>query len=700
MSGKGCNAVIVRWSVVPKLIVFLLAANTATAQNLRDQHLGQWQTISSARATAFYTVARWEDFVYVIGGVGIDGTSIGPANCVQRFRLIPESGIETFVSYEAPPPISICGRELTAVTYRGAIYVMAGSETDIYRASIQADGRLGPWQTAGHRGAKSVTAAVVLQDYLIVFADGSIERAHINADGSVSGAWELIGTVAASRVVAMTATHIYLVYNGQIAWAPIDAQNARFGAWTVTGGGGSAGAAIVADMLYTWGTGCSERVCPSSAHRHRILPDGSLEQAEPTTGAGGTGRSGALGLALGRWVYSFGGGNWDVNNDYPRAAEGVRRTAVGGPIVTDVNPPSSPEVGGNTIVIDGRNFDSAVTVTPLGLGPLPLQSVSTTRIEALVPANHFIRSGSGQATLSIRNPDRTEWQASHSITETLPRAPQDFRATAGAASVAFNWQAPSAGGPSFDGYEIEIGTSTGSSNVGTFFLGNVTSVHASISPGLYFARLRTRNVVGRSVPTTEVSFVVGGSTDLPAAPVALQASVSFGRVTLQWQRAPGPQPVAGYVVEAGSSPGAFNLAVQNVGDTTTIVVDGVPPGRYYVRVKAFNASGIGSASNEIEVVVTSSIAPPGAPRNLAAILNGSTVTLTWLAPSTGGPVTAYLLEAGTGPGLANLVSQTVGLVTTVSFPGVPTGTYYVRLRASSPGGTSASSNELVLIIVP
>src|SRR5207244_9415312 len=45
---------------------------------------------------------------------------------------------------------------------------------------------------------------------------------------------------------------------------------------------------------------------------------------------------------------------------------------------------------------------------------------------------------------------------------------------------------------------------------------------------------------------------------------------------------------------------------------------------------------------------------PNAPVNLAAAASGSSVTLTWGAPSGGDPVTNYIIEAGSASGLATL----------------------------------------------
>jgi hypothetical protein len=88
--------------------------------------------------------------------------------------------------------------------------------------------------------------------------------------------------------------------------------------------------------------------------------------------------------------------------------------------------------------------------------------------------------------------------------------------------------------------------------------------------------------------------------------------------------------------------------------------------------------------------------PPGAPADLTATATGRTVTLTWTAAA--GAVTSYIVDAGTGPGLTNVGTFPVGATTTLVAPGVPAGTYYVRLRAAGPGGTSAASAEVIVTV--
>jgi hypothetical protein len=90
--------------------------------------------------------------------------------------------------------------------------------------------------------------------------------------------------------------------------------------------------------------------------------------------------------------------------------------------------------------------------------------------------------------------------------------------------------------------------------------------------------------------------------------------------------------------------------------------------------------------------------PPSRPTELMATAAGSTVTLTWTAPSSGTP-TAYIIEAGSSSGLVNLANfSTNGTATSFLAGGVGSGTYYVRVRATNPAGTSGASNEVALIV--
>jgi hypothetical protein len=56
------------------------------------------------------------------------------------------------------------------------------------------------------------------------------------------------------------------------------------------------------------------------------------------------------------------------------------------------------------------------------------------------------------------------------------------------------------------------------------------------------------------------------------------------------------------------------------------------------------------------------------------------------------------VQAGSSAGLSNIADVVMGPVPQVSATGVPVGTYYVRVSAIDATGTSAPSNEGVVVV--
>jgi predicted phage tail protein len=118
----------------------------------------------------------------------------------------------------------------------------------------------------------------------------------------------------------------------------------------------------------------------------------------------------------------------------------------------------------------------------------------------------------------------------------------------------------------------------------------------------------------------------------------------------------------------------------------------IPSGTYYVRVRSVNALGESDPTEDIEVRAPGA---PQAPGTLTVSGTGAAVELHWTAPSTGPAVTGYLIEAGTAPGLSDIVTLPVGDVPRFETT-APPGVYYVRVRAINRRGTSPPSNEVVV----
>lgn len=180
----------------------------------------------------------------------------------------------------------------------------------------------------------------------------------------------------------------------------------------------------------------------------------------------------------------------------------------------------------------------------------------------------------------------------------------------------------------------------------------------------------------------------------PAPPAALQATVDGQHVTLSWRPGAGGGASASYLAFVGTAPGGSDVANGlALGDATTVSAE-LPRGRYYVRLRAMNAYGASATSNEVALFAGTQLL---APANLMVRWVGATAVLSWVKPTgpAGALPTAYDIEAGSAPGLANLAVVRLGDVSTVSFP-VPPGSYYVRLRGVSDTGESAATPDLFL----
>ncbi len=91
--------------------------------------------------------------------------------------------------------------------------------------------------------------------------------------------------------------------------------------------------------------------------------------------------------------------------------------------------------------------------------------------------------------------------------------------------------------------------------------------------------------------------------------------------------------------------------------------------------------------------------PPAPPLDVRAVVNGSTVTVSWTPPMSGAVPASYQLEAGSQSGAANLTVIGAAITpTSLTFPGIPPGIYYARMRSVGSGGVSAPSNEIAIIV--
>lgn len=168
--------------------------------------------------------------------------------------------------------------------------------------------------------------------------------------------------------------------------------------------------------------------------------------------------------------------------------------------------------------------------------------------------------------------------------------------------LTLTWQRPRTG-PVPTSYLLEVGTAASRSDIAVIPTSTTVFQFSGVPPGVYFVRVRSVAGAVAGPPSLDSTMVVGNVPAPPGEPSFLTSSVAGNVVTIRWG-APYFGPVTDYVIEAGTQPGASNIAVFRTGNTaTSITIPGVPPGRYYLRMRAVNAIGTSGPSFEHEMIV-------------------------------------------------------------------------------------------------
>lgn len=196
----------------------------------------------------------------------------------------------------------------------------------------------------------------------------------------------------------------------------------------------------------------------------------------------------------------------------------------------------------------------------------------------------------------------------------LPQSdpPRNLVASVTGTTVTLTWQ-PSAGGTWPDGYLVEAAITPSGNIVASIHVPAPSLVVPGVPAGVYHVRVRASSAGGLSPPSNEVVIVVPGSgtpcTSAPDAPRNLSASISGSLVSMAWLPPAGGCAATSYLLHVGSAPSSSNLAQVTLSGTTLASM--ALPGKYYVRVSAGNAFGIGPPSNEVTVMVGGPAPTPG-----------------------------------------------------------------------------------------
>jgi hypothetical protein len=183
--------------------------------------------------------------------------------------------------------------------------------------------------------------------------------------------------------------------------------------------------------------------------------------------------------------------------------------------------------------------------------------------------------------------------------DAAPLPPTGLSADTSGPHVRFTWLPPPG---TVDATTLEVSFDGGLAFVPLVRLpGAAASFDGTGPPGQYVVRLRAENGCGASDASVPVAVSLTAVATPPPAPAGLTAVVGpAATVTLAWTPPTGLP--TGYAVEAGTAPGLSNLGRVSV-PRPLLVATGVPPGTYFVRVRAENAAGTSPPSAEIRVVV-------------------------------------------------------------------------------------------------
>jgi hypothetical protein len=258
--------------------------------------------------------------------------------------------------------------------------------------------------------------------------------------------------------------------------------------------------------------------------------------------------------------------------------------------------------------------------------------------------------------------------------------------------VSLSWSPPVLGDRP-TGYNLIVRSIEGGPLLALIPAGNVLSFSATAPNGSFVVSVQASNRWWGGPESAAVSFSVPLKPSPPEAPSNLSVVVSGATAAFTWSPPGGPNAPTRYLLSAAAASGGPSIAAIEVGAPASAVqIPRIPAGTYFVKIAAINGGGSSPFSNEVMV----RIAAPAAPILHAALVNGTTVTLSW-TPGPGPSADSFVVIAALAPS-APVVARLAVFGHSVSIPQVPSGRYFVRVFAVSTVGTGPLSNEISVIV--
>jgi hypothetical protein len=251
-------------------------------------------------------------------------------------------------------------------------------------------------------------------------------------------------------------------------------------------------------------------------------------------------------------------------------------------------------------VVEAGSAPGLSDLAAVDVGNPPGNPVSVAFIN-VAPGTYYVRVRTFVANQGLTLPSN-EALVIVGGTPCLPVAPSGLFANVTGNVVSLAWVP--GGGCNPDRYVIEAGSAPGLSDLANLPIGTATPsfVAGGVGNGVYYVRVRAANGSLVSGPSNEVVVSVGSACPVPLAPSFLSAAVSGNSVSLGWAPPAGGCVPTSYVIQAGSTSGASDLANFSTGSVAnSFVAAGVASGTYYVRVRAAYGAVIGPPSNEVVV---------------------------------------------------------------------------------------------------
>lgn len=301
----------------------------------------------------------------------------------------------------------------------------------------------------------------------------------------------------------------------------------------------------------------------------------------------------------------------------------------------------------------------------------------------------------GQHLLGVRAVSAAGSSTEATTTVTVPNAqvapgePTTVAATVSGSVATLTWGAPaSAGSSPISAYRIRVDTGAPQDVAAT----DRTFSTAALAPGTHELGIRAVSAAGTSSEVVR-SVTIAADPVAPSEPGDVAATVSGQTATLTWS----PPLSSGSAVISGYRVRVDNGALVDLGPSARSYTSGVlAAGQHVLGVRAISADGMSSEVSRT-VTIENVATPPSAPLSLQGSASGTTISLTWQAPSSdgGAAITGYLLKRGTTT-LQQLPASARSTTLTGQTPGAQT----LRLVAVNSAGEGAAAEVTVTVAAP